>query len=360
MDESRFDRIATTLGTASNRRTLAGLTAALVAVIGLETTSARKKKKKKKNKPPATCVPQALAVTCAGGKCGSVINNCKKQVDCGVCDSYVFDTQWGGDGGGAGKLRSPRGVAVDSSGNVYVADTFNFRIQKFSNSGAFLAQWDAPRSTELFTPYGVAVDQQGNVFATDHGNNRVVKFTSSGDFITEWDTGVDEDDKLEGVWAIAIDSSNDVYVSEFTRHRILMYSNAGTFMSELYAGTFVSPTGVAKNNTLYVVDSFANRVYRFPGSTFGRLGSGDGEFMGPSSVVLDPDGNILVTDTQNNRFQKFDRDGGFLSAVGVGGNGSGALDTPLGIALDTAGNVFVADFGNHLIQKFRPANSAWL
>ena len=101
----------------------------------------------------------------------------------------TYMTQWGTLGTGNGQFQS-LGVAVDGSGNVYVADSYNNRIQKFTSSGTYLTQWGTSRQREraVLRPYGVAVDGSGNVYVADTGNNRIQKFTSGGTYLTQWGT----------------------------------------------------------------------------------------------------------------------------------------------------------------------------
>src|SRR6266571_4521585 len=93
--------------------------------------------------------------------------------------SYLL--QWGTPGSGDGQFNGPAGVAVDASGNVYVADYGNHRVQKFTDTGTFLTQWGG----QFNGPTGVAVDASGNVYVGDTGNggihnNRIQKFTDTG------------------------------------------------------------------------------------------------------------------------------------------------------------------------------------
>jgi len=87
---------------------------------------------------------------------------------------------------------TPNGVAVDSAGNVYVADSDYHRIQKFTSEGQFISQWGTPGSGDgqFNEPHGIAVDGSGNVYVADYGNQRIQKFTSNGQFITKWGPAV--------------------------------------------------------------------------------------------------------------------------------------------------------------------------
>src|SRR5690606_23858166 len=98
----------------------------------------------------------------------------------------VFSLTWGTSGTGNGQFNNPSEVATDSGGNVYVADTNNNRIQKFTSTGTYLTQWGTPGTGngQFNSPYGVATDSGGNVYVADTNNNRIQKFTSTGTYLT--------------------------------------------------------------------------------------------------------------------------------------------------------------------------------
>ncbi|HPN63784.1 MAG TPA: SBBP repeat-containing protein [Candidatus Goldiibacteriota bacterium] len=106
--------------------------------------------------------------------------SCKKASSPTVPDNspVAFVTKWGSQGSEDGQFNNPHGVAVDSAGNVYVADSSNNRIQKFTSSGVFITKWGSYGNADgqFSYPYGVAVDSAGNVYVADSGNNRVQKF----------------------------------------------------------------------------------------------------------------------------------------------------------------------------------------
>jgi tripartite motif-containing protein 71 len=130
-------------------------------------------------------------------------------------------------------LSLPAGITVDSSsGNVYVADTANNRIQVFSSNGTFISIWGryGERNGTFSHPQGVAIDQEGNVYVADTDNHRIQVFSSNGTFISTWGRyGIDEIGMRfpEGV---AIDQEGNVYVADTANHRISAF-------------TFSSPTG---------------------------------------------------------------------------------------------------------------------
>ena len=122
-------------------------------------------------------------------------------------------------GSGNGQFSNPGQVAVDSSGNVYVADAANNRVQKFTSDGVFITSWGG-----FFNPIGVAVDNSGNVCVLDSYNSRVAKFTSSGVFITSWGTS-------SAGWCDAVDSSGNVYVVEPYINRVEKFTSTGVLIT---------------------------------------------------------------------------------------------------------------------------------
>ena len=300
--------------------------------------------------------------------------------------SYVFSKKWGTFGAGNSQFNYPVGIAVDSSGNVYVADTSNNRIQKFASDGTFITKWGAAGSgdRQFKLPKGIAVDSSGNVYVADTSNNRIQKFASDGTFITKWGTYGSSEGRLNHPADVAVDSSgNNVYVADASNHRIQKFgsngnfirawgepgSGAGEFGQEVF-GIVVQegPMGIAVDSSgnVYAVDTGNNRIQKF-GATgtffraWGDSGSADGRFNFPIGIDVDSSGNVYVADSTNERIQKFTSSGTFMTKWGTEGNGNGQFEKPRDVAVRPAstgpfvslGNVvYVADGDNHRIQKF--------
>ena len=283
----------------------------------------------------------------------------------GVVETYVFTLKWGTQGSGDGQFSYPSGVAVDGSGNVYVADLGNHRIQKFSSTGVFLTKWGTQGSGngQFEAPTDIAVDSSGNVYVVDSGNNRVQKFSSSGVFLTKWGSLGSGDGQFNSTRGVAVDNSGNVYVIDAYNGRVQKFSSSGVYLTQWGSlgsgdGQFSYPSGVAVDGSgnVYVIEN--NRVQKFSSTgvfltKWGSLGSGDGQFYNLYGVAVDSLGNVYVTDFGNvNRVQKFSSSGVFLTKWGSSGSGDGQFAQTSKVAVDASGNVYVADSNNYRIQKF--------
>jgi DNA-binding beta-propeller fold protein YncE len=241
-----------------------------------------------------------------------------------TANGYSFITKWGSSGTADGQFSFPFGVAVDSSGNVYVADWGNDRIQKFNSNGTFITKWGSRGNADgqLSDPNGVAVDSSGNVYVADWGNDRIQKFNSNGTpLIKEWGSSGTADGQFSNPNGLAVDSSGNVYVADNGNDRIQKFNSNGTFITK-----------------------------------WGSKGNADGQFSNPNGVAVDSSGNVYVADYGNDRIQKFNSNGTFITKWGSSGTADGQFSNPNGLALDSSGNVYVADYGNDRIQVFASAN----
>ena len=118
--------------------------------------------------------------------------------------------------GPAMAFRSPRWVAVDTSGNVYVADRGNQRIQKFSSAGVYITQWSVSRFGDRLPSFagGIAVDTSGNVYVSDVVNHRIRKFSSAGAYLAQWGSQGTGDGQFSSPGGLAVDTSGAVYVAD--------------------------------------------------------------------------------------------------------------------------------------------------
>jgi sugar lactone lactonase YvrE len=295
----------------------------------------------------------------------------------------------------------PNDVATDADGYVYIADTFSYRIQKFTADGGFVTAWATgilpPRAVSTgprgdiyvagdggwvlrFSPdgefpsswllgddlaaTGMAIDHRGVVYIADGFDHAIALFTTEGTRIGRWDTPIgDEPGQVNGPWDLAVDDKGFVYIADTFNHRVQKFSTHGTWVDEWgekgkAEGQFNEPIGIAvAGDRVYVVDSLNDRVqvFNLDGGfqlQFGSEGSGDGEFYAPTGLTVDGDGFIYVADSNRRRIQKFAPDGTFVANWQSRGGGPGWFEQPHGIAVAPDGTVYVADSNNHRIQRF--------
>ncbi|PYE61985.1 DNA-binding beta-propeller fold protein YncE, partial [Aneurinibacillus soli] len=303
--------------------------------------------------------PQGIAVDSSGNVYVADTNNNRiEKFD----SSGTYVTKWGSYGSGDGQFQYPQGVAVDSSGNVYVLDSSNNRIQKFDSSGTYVTKWGSYGSGDgqFRYPQVIAVDSSGNVYVEDY-NNRIQKFDSSGTYVTQWGSDGSGDGQFSYPQGIAVDSSGNVYVADTNNNRIEKFDSSGTYVTKWgsYGSSFIDPSFSATDSSgnVYVADTRNNRIEKFDSSgtyvtKWGSYGSGDGQFQNPQGIAVDSSGNVYVVDSDNNRIEKFDSSGTYVTKWGSNGSGDGQFQYPQGIAVDSSGNVYVADCNNNRIEKF--------
>ncbi len=288
-----------------------------------------------------------------------------------VGERPTFSGQFGDEV--AGELKEPVSEALDSSGDLWVADFANSRIEKFSPTGLLQASYGSygSEAAQFEHPWGIAVNQSnGNVYVTDQGNYRVEEFSSSGAFIRafgEKGTGSGQFGSLAGV---AVDSSGNVWVVDAGNNRIEEFNESGVFQKAFGSegsgnGQFKGPLNIAfSGGHMYVTDSGNNRVEKFSmagayESQFGKTGSGNGEFKGAYGIATEPaTGNLYVVDNGNKRVEEFSAAGSFITKFGTAGSGTGQFSGPTGVGVSTAGNIYVADATGSRVEEW--ARSMWL
>ena len=297
-------------------------------------------------------------------------------------ERYEVVRVWGSPGDGAGELRSPLGVAVDSQGFVYVADTSNHRIVKFTATGESIAEWGhfSPSDHDDWddgfdTPFGIAVDLRGNTYIADCKNARIQHWTSDGVFVRSWGRAGRHRGPFSPPAGVAVDLAGNVFVSDGGNGLIQVFDGAtsrcqatwGGWSDALADGSFSRRVGyrgiaVDADGNVYAADPGNHRVQKFTqygrfSTAWGTLGHQPGQFHTPLGVAVDADRHVYVVDSQNNRVQKFTADGGFLTEWGRHGTSHGEFNDPVGIAVADMGLVHVTDSNNHRIQVFAPRSN---
>jgi DNA-binding beta-propeller fold protein YncE/Flp pilus assembly protein TadD len=225
----------------------------------------------------------------------------------------------GQEGREIGQFRQPGSVVVDDTGRLYVADTYNHRIQVFLRDGRFLQTFgvEGGQPGALSRPKGLAWGPNHLLYVADTGNHRIQAFDPRGDTVLVLGSFGSLPGQFNAPEGIAVDADDMLYVADTQNHRVQKLAPNGSFLL-----------------------------------SWGGSGSGKGEFLEPSDIALDREGRVLVVDTQNHRVQAFARDGQYLWEIGKAGRGAAEFDSPRGIATDDQGQIYVADTGNGRVQIF--------
>ncbi len=269
---------------------------------------------------------------------------------------------YGGDGGTATKtdLDSPRGVAVDGAGDLFIADTYNHRIRKVDTNGiiatvagngslGYYGDGGLATGTGLAYPFGVAVDGAGNLFIADTYNHRIRKVDTNGIITTiagigvagyRGDAAAATNAELQDPEGLALDRAGNLFIADTYNHRIRKVDTNGII-------TTIAGNGAAG--------------YSGDGSA-----ATNAQLSYPGGVTVDGAGNLFIADSSNGRIRKVDTNGIITTVAGNGnpgssGDGSSATEAelylPSGVAVDGAGNLFIADDYNHLIRRVAPFHS---
>ncbi|NVM22239.1 MAG: 6-bladed beta-propeller [Desulfobacterales bacterium] len=272
-----------------------------------------------------------------------------------------FSHTWGRQGTKTGDFYMPYGVTADAAGNVYVADTYNSRIQVFDTNGGFQRSWGqkGTGSGSFVLPYDVAVDSQGNVYVADTYNIRIQKFDSNGTFLLQWGKKGKGSGDFAFLGGIAVGPDGSVYTVDAKLNRVQVFDGQGRYLRSWGrkgkgSGDFAAPMGIAVDGegNVYVADSKMRRVQKFDSQ--GRfVAAFSGKLKYPADVAVDPtSGNLLVLDAGTSQVLEMSADGKSLRSFGEPGNGGGQFIKPYGITADGSGNVFVADTVNSRVEKF--------
>ena len=366
--------------------------------------------------------PYAVAVDGSGSLfIADTGNNRIRRVDAGtgVITTVAGNGTGGysGDGGPAASatLSEPCGIALDSGGNILIADTGNNRVRRVDASSQIIrtvagngilgisGDGGPAVASNLARPYGVALDSNGDLLIADTGSNRVRRVDAATGIIQtvvgngypgySGDGGPATSAQLMAPTGIVVDGAGNCYVADFFNHRVRRASAATGIISTMVgvgtqglsgdngpagAAQLMGPYGSAvdSDGNIFIADTFNNRIRKIEALTgiirtvagTGALGySGDngpalsaGLSM-PEAVVSDRSGNLFVCDTANQRIRRIDAASGVITTVAGNGNQgysgdngpgtSASLNVPTWLVFDPAGNLLIADSGNHRIRR---------
>ena len=251
-----------------------------------------------------------------------------------------FIERIGSPGYGNGQFNLPWGITVDSEDNIFIADAPDSggRIQKLDSAGNFVASLNVGGSApgQLNSPLGICMDFLGNLFVADSGNHRIQKFNNQLQFLDEWGSNGTDDGQFDLPAAVAVAPDGKIYVADLGNHRIQEFAGDGTFLR------------------WYGRDQLDGTGWKNAGSGLnGREGQKPGQFDEPAGIFVAIDGSLFVSDTENGRIQKIDRQTGTAVVIGEQGRGDGQFTEPVSLLMH-ASNLYIADSNNSRIQVVSP------
>lgn len=292
------------------------------------------------------------------------------------------DLVFGSQGNDPGQFNAPRGIALAPDGSLYIADSRNHRIQHFSADGQFLGAWGSFSGYEMGQaalnqfnePWGVAVSPDGKwVYIADTWNHRIVKFTANGEPVHAWGyPNFGQTSDPYGFWGprgLAVDQQGRVYVTDTGNKRVVIFDSNGQYLTQfgqlgMEPGQFDEPVGIALDaqGNVYVADTWNSRVQVFSplpdGLTFLPLtqwpiaGWYGQSLDNKPYLAVGPDGDVFVTDPEMYRVLEFSPQGAFIRGWGEYGSGLANIGLAAAVAVDAQGRVWVSDAGNHRIMRF--------
>lgn len=270
-------------------------------------------------------------------------------------------------GGELGQFRGVRGAALASNGMLYVADSGNHRVQRWTSASLWIAPWSADGSGPAFMsePRAICAAPDGRVLVADTGGHRVLVYDAEGGYLFDFGGFGTGAAQLSGPRGVAMTAGGEVLVSDTGNKRIQRFSAQGEHLGSFGTPVLSSPRGIAvgEDGTVFVADAGTHRIERFSAvgahlGAFGSPGSGAGNFHDPTGVAVGPRNVLWVADTGNHRVQKLDgATGAFRLEMGRFGTAAGEFAEPTGVAALSDGTVVVTDSGNDRLQRFDGAGN---
>ncbi|OGS21745.1 MAG: hypothetical protein A3J83_02210 [Elusimicrobia bacterium RIFOXYA2_FULL_40_6] len=257
----------------------------------------------------------------------------------------------------ADKLSIPSGIAVGADSSIYVVDTGNNRIKKYSREGKLILEF------EFLNPFSLVLDGEGNLLVTDTGTGEIKKFSPEGAFINKFAPK----EVSVRIGNIITDFRGNLIVLDSSRY-VKVYDKKGRQLKNFGGkNEFIKPICIAidKNGNIAVADESKNeiKIYNKEEKLISKISASGKErdFSPgwPCKMAIDKNNNVWVISTMGNCYAKYDIEGKFKEKFGGPGNDAseGVFDTPLGVACDPSGRIFICDTYNHRVQVFDSNNN---
>lgn len=283
----------------------------------------------------------AFCLACLGGQASFA--SCATAVE-----PLPFLRTWGVTGAAEGQFQYPLTLSVAPTGDVYVSDMSNNRIQEFTSTGTFVRAWS------ILGPWGVAVAKNGSVYVcTDYAIHR---YSATGVHELSWGSVGSAPGQFHFVQDIAVDSDGNVYATDLANHRIQKFDSNGSFIRAWF---FAYPRWIAAgpDGSVFVTASVPSAIHKFTsdGDFITSWGLPDG-IPGDSNTLgrpaFDAAGNLYVPDSYHHGIAAFTGNGELLTSWGSYGTAEGQFRFPTCAAFSSVGELYVMDYYNNRVQEF--------
>ena len=264
-------------------------------------------------------------------------------------------------------VKGPYGIAVNQRGKVVVTERYEHCVSVYSQCGKKLQSFGTQGSGhgQFKYPHGVTVDSEGNILVADKDNHRIQKFTTTGEFLTAVSTKGSGPLQFNVPFDVTFNATNNkVYVVDYWNDCVQVLNSDLIFSSTFGKkgsgkGQFNDLFSIACDSTgkMYITDRHNHRIQVFTVGgkflrMFGRYGEGRGELNSPAGIAVDTNDIVYVSEVNNERVSVFTCEGQCITSFGRKGKGPGEFNSPFGLAVDSCGVVYVCDHDNNRIQCF--------
>jgi len=230
-------------------------------------------------------------------------------------DSGKYIGKWGAAGSEKGELNGPAGIAINKNNQVYVVDQHNDRIQKFTTDGDFITSWGTSGNGkgQFNMPWGIDLDSDENVYVADWRNDRIQKFSAQGDFLATFGESGDGEGQLNRPSGVAVDKDGYIFVCDWGNHRIQLFGADGSFQNLTKGSATLSKWAIEfleANADEAATRATANLTPELPphfNTPYHIATQTEAIFWGPTSIRLDAEDNLYVTEVSRHRIQIFKR-----------------------------------------------------
>jgi DNA-binding beta-propeller fold protein YncE len=204
-------------------------------------------------------------------------------------------------------------MAFDAEDNLYLTDSLNHRVQKFTKDGKFLAKWgeEGTGPGQFNMPWGITLDRHGNVYVADWRNDRVQKFDSAGGFIAEWDGQGGADERFNRPSGLAVDDDGDIYVCDWGNERVQVLSPSGDTLTSFRGDSITSTwsrdyfAANPEEGAARLASDLEPEVEPLQERSREISANVEKLLWGPTAVKVDSQGRIYIVDSLRHRLQVY-------------------------------------------------------